>query len=296
MSHVAVIGLGLMGTGIAQNILQAGWPVTVTTRSPEKAADLLAAGAQWAASPAQAAADADVVISVVGDDEASRAIWLGAQGALAALRPDAIGVECATVSLKWMRELHAAAQARGAHFIDAPLGGSKLAAASATLMLFIGAEAETLDRARPVLAAFASTLIHFGPPTSGTIYKLVNNLQGGIHLLALGEGIALAERAGLNMHVVGQTLNVGAVSSPIVKGKIPTVISRQHAEPHFALKWMAKDLSYALEAAEELGVPTPLVALARDLYRQAMRQGLAELDFAAVTELAREWQHPITRA
>jgi len=295
MTNVAVIGMGIMGTGIARNILQAGHAVTVYTRTREKAAPLIDAGATWAESPAQAAAQADIVISVVGDDEASRAVWLGAplgapdggDGALNAMRPGAIGVECATISLQWSRQLHAHAKERGLRFIDAPLGGSKLAAESAALMLFIGADDEALNAARPVLSAFANNLIHFGPPTSGTIYKLVNNLQGGIHVLALGEGVALAERGGLNMDIVAQTLHIGAVSSPVVKGKIQAVIDRRHADAHFALKWMQKDLTYALRAAEELGVPAPVVALARELYRLAVRQGMGDLDFGAVTELVR---------
>lgn len=295
MTNVAVIGTGIMGTGIARNILKAGHAVTVHTRTREKAAPLIDAGAIWADSPAQAAAAAQVVISVVGDDEASRTVWIGGDaerdgvpdGALSAMRTGAIGVECATVSLQWIRQLHAHARERGLRFIDAPLGGSKLAAEGATLMLFIGADDATLNEARPVLSAFANNLIHFGPPTSGAIYKLVNNLQGGIHVLALGEGVALAERGGLNMNTVAQTLNIGAVSSPVVKGKIQAVIDRRHADAHFALKWMQKDLTYALRAAEELGVPTPVVSLARELYRLAARQGMGDLDFGAVTELVR---------
>ncbi len=290
MGKVAVIGTGIMGMGIARNVLKAGHAVTVTTRTREKAAPLIEAGADWADSPAAAASQAEVVISVIGDDEASRAVWLGAHGddgALNAMPPGAIGVECATVSLQWIRQLHAHARERGLRFIDAPMGGSKPAAESATLNLFIGADDDVLNEARPVLSAFAQNLIHFGPPTAGAIFKLVNNLQGGIHVLALGEGVALAQRGGLNMETVAQALSVGAVSSPIVKGKIASVINRDYGDTHFALKWMHKDLTYALRAAEELGVPSPVVALARELYRVAMREGLGELDFGAVTELVR---------
>ena len=285
MTHVTVLGLGIMGSGIAHNLLKAGYPLTIYNRTKEKATPLIAAGAQWADSPALAAQRADVVISVVGDDEASRAMWLGETGALAALRPHTIGVECSTLSLEWMRALHAEAQAREVKLIDAPLGGSKPAAEAGTFTLFVGAEADTLAKARPVLAAFASNVMHLGPPLSGTIYKLINNLQAGVHMAALCEGIALAEQAGLNPDVVLAAVTSGGVASPIVKGKAARVIDRDYDEVHFALRWMHKDLTYALRAADELGVPMPLVAAAREVYRMAMLAGLSDVDMAAVGEM-----------
>jgi 3-hydroxyisobutyrate dehydrogenase len=290
MTKVTVLGLGIMGSGIAHNILKAGYPLTVYNRTKAKAASLIEAGAQWADSPALAAQNADVVISVVGDDEASRAVWLGAgetaaRGAFATLRPQAIGVECSTLSLEWMREWHALAREHGVQSIDAPLSGSKLAAQSATLTLFIGGEAEIVDRARSILATFANNLMQFGPPLSGTIYKLVNNLQGGIQLAALCEGIALAERAGLDREVVLAALISGGIASPIVKGKAERVLDHDYEEVHFALRWMLKDLTYALRAADELGVPVPLVAAAREVYKLAVQAGLGDLDMAAVGEV-----------
>jgi 3-hydroxyisobutyrate dehydrogenase len=119
------------------------------------------------------------------------------------------------------------------------------------------------------------------------MYKLINNLQGALHLLALGEGVALAERAGLNMDTVAQALANGAVASPMVKGKTHNVINRTHDDVNFALRWMHKDLTYALRAADELGVPLPMVAAARELFRIAMLQGKSDLDFGAVTEIIR---------
>ena len=288
MTHVTVLGLGIMGSGIAHNILKAGYSLTVYNRTKEKAASLIEAGAQWAGSPALAAPQADIVLSVVGDDKASRSMWLGDHGALATMRPHTIGVECSTLSLDWMRTWHAEAQTREIKLIDAPLGGSKLAAEAGTLTLFVGAEAEVFAKARPVLSAFASNIVHFGPPLSGTIYKLVNNLQAGIHMAALCEGIALAERAGLSMDIVLAAVTSGGVASPIVKGKAARVIEHDYEEVHFALRWMHKDLTYALHAAGELGVPAPLVATAREVYRMAIQAGLADLDMAAVGEVLRD--------
>jgi 3-hydroxyisobutyrate dehydrogenase len=287
MTHVTLLGLGIMGSGIARNILKNGYPLTVYNRTKEKAASLIEAGAQWADSPALAAQHADVVISVVSDDDASRWTWLSDQGAFATLREQTIAVECSTLSIEWVRAWHALAHERGAKALDAPLAGSKLAAESGTLTLFVGADPTLLAKARPILSAFAANIIHFGPPASGAIYKLVNNLQGAIHLLALSEGVALAERAGLNMDVVLEALNSGVAASPMVKSKAARVIDRDHDEVHFALRWMHKDLTYALRAADELGVPMPLVAEAREVYRMAMLMGLSDLDMSAVTEVVR---------
>jgi len=288
MTHITLLGLGIMGSGIAHNILKAGYPLTVYNRTKEKAAPLIEAGAQWADSPALAAQNAEVLISMVGDDIASRAMWLGSDGAFATMPTHSIAVECSTLSLDWIREWHAEAQQHGLKSIEAPVSGSKLAAESGTLTLLIGGEADVLAKVRPILATFSNNLVHFGPATSGTLYKLINNLQGAIHLLALSEGLVMAERAGLNMDAVLAGVLSGAASSPMVKGKAARVIDRDYEDVHFSIRWMYKDLTYALRAADELGVPTPLIAVAREAYKLALQLGLSDLDIAAVSEVVRE--------
>jgi 3-hydroxyisobutyrate dehydrogenase len=287
MTHITLLGLGIMGSGIAHNILKAGYPLTVYNRTKEKAAPLIEAGAQWADSPALAAQHAEVVISMVGDDIASRAMWLSEQGAFTAMQPHAVAVECSTLSLNWIREWHAEAQQYGLKSIEAPVSGSKLAAESGTLALLVGGEADVLAKVRPILATFSNNLAHFGPATSGTLYKLINNLQGAIHLLALSEGLVMAERAGLNMDAVLAGVLSGAASSPMVKGKAARVIDRDYEDVHFSIRWMYKDLTYALRAADELGVPTPLIAAAREMYKLAIQLGLGDLDIAAISEVIR---------
>jgi 3-hydroxyisobutyrate dehydrogenase len=295
MTHVTLLGLGIMGSGIAHNILKAGYPLTIYNRTREKAAPLIEAGAQWADSPALAVQHAEVVISMVGDDVASRAMWLGAanapaDGAFAMMPTHAVAVECSTLSLDWIREWHAEAQHHALKAIEAPVAGSKLAAESGTLTLLVGGEADVLAKARPVLSAFSNNIIHFGPATAGTLYKLINNLQGAIHLLALCEGLVMAERAGLNMNAVLDGVLTGAASSPMVKGKAARVIDRDYEDVHFTIRWMTKDLTYALRAADELGVPAPLVAAAREVYKLALQLGLGDLDIAAISEVIRERQ------
>ena len=230
---------------------------------------------------------ADAVISVVGDDAASQAVWLGEHGALARLRAGALAIECSTLSTAWVREWHGLALARGARPLDTPLAGSRLAAQAGTLTLFVGATPEALEAARPVLSAFSNNILHFGPPGSGALYKLINNMMGAVHMAALSEGVAMAERAGLNMEMVAQAISSGATSSPVVRGKAPQVIARDHADAHFALRWMHKDLTYAMRAADEVGAALPTVAGVRELFRLAMQRGLSDLDYAAVSEVVR---------
>jgi 3-hydroxyisobutyrate dehydrogenase len=287
MTKVALLGQGLMGSGIAQNILKAGFPLTIYNRTKAKALPQLEKGAKWAQTPAEAAAAADVVISVVGDDAASRAVWLGEGGALAGLRPGTIAVECSTLSLDWVRELHALVMGRGCRFMDAPMAGSKLAAQDGTLTLLVGAEPSTLEQAQPVLSAISSRIIHFGAPGAGITYKLINNMVAGTQLAVLGEALALAERAGLNMETVLKAVTSGAVASPIVKGKVAAMIARDHTDTHFALRWMHKDLTYALRVADQAGVAMPTIAVARELFRLAMQAGLGQQDCAAVAEVVR---------
>jgi 3-hydroxyisobutyrate dehydrogenase len=215
-------------------------------------------------------------------------MWLGPDGAFATMPIHSIAVECSTLSLDWIREWHAEAQQHGLKSIESPVAGSKLAAEAGTLTLFVGSEVEILAKARPVLAAFSSNIIHFGPPTSGALYKLINNLQAAIHLLALSEGLIMAERAGLNLSTVLETVTSGAVANMMVKGKAARVIDRDYEDVHFTIRWMHKDLTYALRAADELGVPAPLVAAAREVYKMALQLGLGDLDIAAISEVIRE--------
>jgi 3-hydroxyisobutyrate dehydrogenase len=288
MQRVAVIGLGIMGGGIARNLLKAGFPVTVHNRTREKAQAVLDAGATWAGTPADAARDVDVVITVVGDDAASRAMWLGESGmpgALSAMRTGAIAVECTTISMNWVRELIAAAQARGVLFMDAPMTGSKVAAAAGQLSLLIGADAAALESARPVLQAFTVNLVHFGPPGAGMLFKLINNMIVAVQIAALAEGMAMAERGGLDMDVVLKALTTGPIGSGVVKMKAAAIAKHDHTDTNFALRWMHKDVTYALRAADELGVPMPAAALTRELLRMAMQQGFADQDFAVVAEM-----------
>src|SRR3954469_19623093 len=180
MPHVAFIGLGKMGHGMAGRYLDAGFAVAVWNRSKSKADDLIARGARWAASPADAATGADAVVSMVADDEASRAIWLGKDGAAASMKKGALAIECSTVSHAHALDMARELRARGLIYIDCPVTGLPEAAATGKLTLLVGAEAADLEKAKPYLAPLCSAIRHFGAVGSGTVFKLINNLMGAV--------------------------------------------------------------------------------------------------------------------
>lgn len=287
MKHVALLGLGIMGSGMAANWLSKGFSLTVYNRTPSKADPLVYQGAQVAATPRLAAENADVVVSMVGDDAASRAVWLGDDGALAGARPDTVLVECSTLTPDWIRDLAEQAKACDCPFLDSPVTGSRAAAADGQLTMLVGGDAAALEKIRPVLEAVSKQIVHLGPIGAGATWKLINNVMAAVHMVALSEGMVLAERAGLDMQQVASLVVNSASASPIVKGKTPRLDAQDYTDPDFALHWMHKDASYALALAEKFDLHMPVAKAAAEVYRLAREKGLNDLDFAAVIEALR---------
>ena len=262
MANVAFIGLGRMGHGMAGRYLDAGFSVAVWNRGKAKAEDLIARGARWASSPADAAEDADAVVTMVADDEASRAVWLGQDGAATTMKPGALAIECSTVShqhaLASAREL----RGRGLIYIDCPVTGLPRAAAAGNLTLLVGADAADLDRAKPYLAPIGDVIRHFGAVGTGTVFKLINNLMGAVQIASLAEGIAMAEQAGLDMNLVAEALATGAVASPQVIRHAKRMVARDFAGASFTTALRHKDALYAVKLAESLLTGAPLVGRA----------------------------------
>jgi 3-hydroxyisobutyrate dehydrogenase len=264
MRRVAFIGLGRMGHGMAGRYLDAGFKVAVWNRSKAKAEDLIARGAQWAASPKDAAVGADAVVTMVADDEASRAVWLGHDGAAAAMKAGTLAIECSTVSHRHALDMARELRGRGLIYIDCPVTGLPEAAATGKLTLLVGADAADLEKAQPYLAPFCTTIRHFGPVGGGTVFKLINNLMGAVQIASLAEGVAMAERAGLDMNLVADALSTGAVASPQVIRHSKRMVARDFSGASFTAALRHKDAAYAVALAEALlpGVPVSRAALA----------------------------------
>jgi 3-hydroxyisobutyrate dehydrogenase-like beta-hydroxyacid dehydrogenase len=264
MARVAFIGLGRMGHGMAGRYLEAGFTVAVWNRSRAKAEDLIARGTRWASSPEDAAKDADAVVTMVADDEASNRVWLGKDGAAAAMKAGALAIECSTVShahaLKMARELNS----RGLIYLDCPVTGLPEAAATGKLTLLVGADPADLEKARPYLAPLCTTIRHFGAVGTGTVFKLINNLLGAVQIASLAEGVAIAEQAGLDMKLVAEALATGAVASPQVIRHSKRMAARDFSGASFTAALRHKDAAYAVALAETLlpGVPVSRAALA----------------------------------
>ncbi|WFU29576.1 NAD(P)-dependent oxidoreductase [Bradyrhizobium brasilense] len=264
MPRVAFIGLGRMGHGMAGRYLDAGFTVAVWNRSKAKAADLIARGALWATSPEDAAIDADAVVTMVADDEASRAVWLTRDGAAANMKAGTLAIECSTVSYQHTVEMARELQSRGLVYIDCPVTGLPEAAAAGKLTLLVGADPADLERAQPYLAPIGSTIRHFGAVGTGTVFKLINNLIGAVQIASLAEGVAIAEQAGLDMQLVAEALATGAVASPQVIRHSKRMIDRNFSGASFTAALRHKDADYAVRLAETLlpGVPVSRAALA----------------------------------
>jgi 3-hydroxyisobutyrate dehydrogenase-like beta-hydroxyacid dehydrogenase len=273
MTKVAFIGLGRMGHGMAGRYLDAGFTVAVWNRSKAKAEDLIARGARWAASPADAADGADAVVTMVADDAASHTVWLGKDGVAAKMKAGALAIECSTVSYQHALDLARELRGRGFVYVDSPVTGLPDAAAAGKLTLLVGAEPADLQKARPYLAPLSTTIRHFGAVGSGTVFKLINNLMGAVQIASLAEGIAIAEQAGLDMNLVAESLATGAVASPQVIRHSRRMVARDFSGASFTASLRHKDAAYAVRLAETLlpGVPVSRAALVA--YEQAKASG-----------------------
>jgi 3-hydroxyisobutyrate dehydrogenase len=287
MQKVAIIGLGAMGSGMAAQLLKAGFPLAVYNRNADRAAEAVKSGARLAQSPGEAAEDADIIVAMLADDHASHEVWLGDAGALHGAKLGAIAVECSTLSPDWVVKLAGTVHAAGCEFLDAPVTGSKSHAASGELLFLVGGEAETLDRARPVLNTMSRGIVHLGPVGSGARMKLINNFMCGVQTAALAEAVAVIERSGLDREAALDVLRNGAPGSPLVKALSQRMTERIY-DVNFALRLMQKDLRYASQEAHSHGVALRTAAAALDRFGEADKRGWGDRDFSAVAEAARE--------
>lgn len=284
---VAFLGLGIMGSGMARRLLGAGFPMTVFNRTREKAASFATEGATVATSPREAAAGADVIITMLADDPAARGTWLGEHGALAGAARGALLIESSTVTPQWIAELAGLAAQRGCEFLDAPVTGSKKHAAGGELNFLVGGAAEALERARPLLSVMGRNIVHVGPTGSGARLKLINNFMCGVQAASLAEALVLIERMGMDQAKAGEVLVNGTPGSFLVKTLWPRMTAHDFT-PNFPLALMTKDLTYSLQEAEHHGCALPMVARALDIFKQAVAEGHGGDDFSSVVEPARK--------
>lgn len=286
--RIGVAGLGRMGSGMAGRLLANGFPVSVWNRSPERAADLVAAGATVAATPRALAGECEIVLTSLADPAAVEMTYRGPDGLLAGATPGTILADCSTVAPSLSRTLAAEAAERGIAVLDAPVAGSVKAAAEGTLAVLVGGDRQAFERCRPAFAAIGRVAYHLGPSGSGATMKLVSNALLASIVQALGEGVALGEKAGLDAKLIFEVLGASSAAAPVVAAKAAAVSDRVYEPAAFTLRLMQKDLWLALSLANELSVPMPATGIAHDMVLAANATGKAGLDFAAVALLMEE--------
>lgn len=283
--RVAILGLGIMGGGMASRLLSMEFPVTVYNRTREKAEKYAASGVIVAATPQEASARAEVVIAMVADDAASRGVWLGPDGALAGAAPGTLLLDSSTISVEWVKELAAAAAEKECEFLDAPVTGTKPHAASGELFFMVGGSASGFDRAREVLSALGREVLHLGPSGSGALIKLINNFVCGVEAASFSEAMALVSASGLDREKCISVLANSALASPLIK-RMLTSMGTNDFTPNFPLKLMAKDIGYAIYEGSRVGVPLQTALPALEMFKHAVEKGLGDQDFSAVVKAA----------
>jgi 3-hydroxyisobutyrate dehydrogenase len=281
--QIAILGLGTMGMGMAKNLMKAGFSVSAYNRTSAKAAPLGALGAHIANTPADAARDADVVISMLSDDDVSRKTWTGKHGALNGAKPGAVLVESSTVTPAWIAEFALLASGRDLHLLDAPVTGSRLQAEGGQLIFLVGGESTILEGIRPVLAAMSKDIVLLGPVGSGARMKLINNFLSGVQVASLAEAIAWTERSGLDREQALKILCNGAPGSPLINTISARMVAANY-DVNFLLSLMRKDLHYAGADAATLGVELRSAKTAEGRFVEAAAAGHGDKDMSAVIE------------
>lgn len=281
MKKIGVVGLGIMGRGIADNFLQKGYQVFVWNRTKTVSESFAVKGAVACGSPAEVAKNADVVFEVTANDASSQEVWLGATGILAGSREDSILIASATLSVEWIDTLIQACQKQHRQFFDMALTGGRVGAETGALTLLCGGDETVLNELRPTLAAIATKVSYFGAAGQGMRYKLILNFLQATHIVAFGEALKMAKAYNMNLQQVGDSLTErpGGVITQLAwrdYQKTPEPIN-------FSIQWIAKDLSYAKKLAQDLSVPVLDEVLAE--YQKALENGHAKQDWARVAQL-----------
>jgi 3-hydroxyisobutyrate dehydrogenase len=272
--QVGFIGLGIMGQGMARNILKAGFPLTVWNRTTSKMQPLVEAGAQAADSPAEMARQCDIIVICVSDTPDVEAVMLSEDGVLVGVKAGSVVIDCSTISPVVTRHLSEKLATKGATMLDAPVSGGSEGAAQGTLSIMVGGEAEAFARVLPVLEAMGKKITHVGASSgAGQTVKLVNQILVASTMLGLGEALLFAQAGGVDLQKTLEAVSAGAAGSWTLSNRGPQVIRRDF-RPGFMIDLQQKDVRLILEAADQLGVPLPGTALVHQLYSTLQRRGL----------------------
>jgi 3-hydroxyisobutyrate dehydrogenase-like beta-hydroxyacid dehydrogenase len=283
--NIGFIGLGLMGRPMALNLLKAGHKLTVWNRTPARAQELVAAGATLAKTPREVAASSEILITIVSDPPALESVLWGSveqkDGAFEALKSGSIYIDSSTVSPSLVKKISSACGQRGVRFLDAPVTGGDWGAREGNLVFMIGGDADTLKEAEPVLGIMGKKWFHLGPNGAGQTVKLAMNAILALEVGAMAEALALVTRAGLKGEQLVEVMQASMARSGVLDVKSPLMLKGDY-KPSFPLRLMHKDLGLALDLGNQLGVPLPATAAAREVYNAVKGEVKEDLDYSAV--------------
>ncbi len=270
---IGFIGLGIMGHGMAANLLRAGFPLTIWNRTRSRMDELMAAGARAGESPADVARHSEIIITCVSDTPDVRVVILGDAGVIHGARAGSLIIDMSTISPQATREIAAALAEAELHMLDAPISGGSEGAVNGTLSIMVGGEAAQVERARPAFEVMGKTVTHVGEIGAGQTVKIVNQILVVGNMLAASEAMLMAQAGGLDLRKALQAVEAGAAGSWMLSNRAPQVFARDF-RPGFTIDLQQKDLRLALEAAEQLGVPLLATSLIHQLYKTLQLQGL----------------------
>ncbi len=280
--RVGFIGLGRMGLPMCYRLLQAGFDLTVHNRSQDKVQRISQDGARPAGTTAEVTQDAEILLACLPDVAAVEEVFLGKGGVIENARPGQILVDHSTVGINTSRACAEAAEKKGALFLDAPISGGTERATDGTLTIMAGGPQQAYDQALPVFNALGATVRRIGPTGTGTTVKLINQLLVGIHSVAAAEAMLLGAKSGADPELVFEVLNSGWAQSFMLSRNAPVMLDRDFEGVRTQINVFLKDLGLVEELAHELNTPTPAGDMAFKLLKEAVRQGLGEMDAAAV--------------
>lgn len=273
--RIGFVGLGIMGRGMANNLLKAGFSVRVWNRTASRMDPLVEAGAEAGSSPADVAAHCDIIITCVSDTPDVEAVILGEEGVIHGVSAGNLVIDCSTISPQTTRDIAAKLNAKEVHLLDAPISGGSEGAANGTLSIMVGGDAGQFDRALPVFEAMGKAITHVGAQGAGQSVKLVNQILVVGNALAMSEALVFAQASGLDLQKTFDAVKGGAAGSWMFSNRAPQILERDW-RPGFTINLQQKDLRLVLEAADQVGAPIPGTSLVFNMYRPLEAQGLGE--------------------
>lgn len=274
-NKIGFIGTGVMGASIVMHLLNAGHDVTIYTRTKSKAADLIAAGAKWAETPAQASIEQDIIFTMVGYPKDVEEVYIGENGIFSAAKQGAIVIDMTTSEPTLAKKLYHEASERGLHSLDAPVSGGDIGAKNGTLSLMVGGDRDVFEKMQPIFELFGQNIIYQGVAGSGQHTKMCNQIAIASGMIGVCESMAYGLKAGLTMDEVLRSITAGAAGSWSLSNLAPRML-KGNLEPGFYIKHIIKDMKIALDEAERMNLQLPGLSLAKSMYDQLLEEGYGD--------------------